>query len=166
MAHGDTLDVPVEVQEALYPLRVDRLQFRADSGGAGQYRGGLGVEKEMTALAPCTIRILVDRTGCPPWGVLGGHDGTPPATFVERPGEAPEKILKGSCELRPGDRVRILTSGGGGYGDPHRRDGARVAADVREGYVTPPAARELYAVVVDERGAVPEVETGSRDPAG
>jgi N-methylhydantoinase B len=159
MAHGDTLDVPAEVQEALYPLRVVRVLFRPDSGGAGKSRGGLGVEKEIEVLAACTIRVLIDRVGCPPWGVLGGGDGAPPVTYIEKPGETPESIQKAVRELKPGDRIRIMTSGGGGYGDALERDPARVAEDVRLGYVTAKAARDIYGVILDESGAVLERET-------
>jgi N-methylhydantoinase B len=159
MGHGDTRDVPIEAQEAMYPLRIDYTRFRQDSGGAGEFRGGLGLEKKVTALAPCQVRLLVERNGCPAWGIFGGCDGKPPMTTIERPGREPVASLKGLFDLEAGDAVSVLTGAGGGYGDSLKRDTTRVAADVRHGYVSRAAARDLYGVVLDDNGIVQESET-------
>ncbi len=162
MAHGDTLDVPVEALEALYPFRVDRVRLRPDSGGAGEFRGGLGVEKLYTMLAPGIARASMDRTQCAPWGIRGGKDGAPSETRIERQGQAPEVILKGVSELQEGDSARTLTGGGGGYGDPMKRDPARVLEDVREGYVSVAAALAEYGVAIDAQGNLLNEETARR----
>jgi N-methylhydantoinase B len=154
MAHGDTPDLPSETQEALYPMRIDLQNIRTDSGGAGEFRGGFGVEKLVTMLAPCILKLSFDRTGCPPWGIRGGLDGVAPRVLIERPGKPPEEKLKGNFQLVAGDKVRIMTSGGGGYGSPLKREPARVARDLRLGYVSRQAAKDIYGVVVDESGKV------------
>jgi len=159
MAHGDTPEVPAEAQEALYPLRIDLVRMRIDSGGAGEFRGGFGIEKLVTALAPCQLKLSFDRTGCPPWGIFGGKDGAPPEVAIERPGKPPEIRFKGTFPLQAGDRVRVKTSGGGGYGNPLKRDPAKVVRDVRLGYVSRQSARKDYGVALDDSGAVLADET-------
>ena len=159
MAHGDTLAIPVEVQEALFPLRVERWQVRQDSAGAGEWRGGTGLDKVVTPLVPCHVHVFNERTGCPPWGILGGHDGAAPRIAIERPGQAPEEARKANVPVGPGDRVHVLTSGGGGYGDPLMRDTDRVATDVRLGYISREAAWRDYGVALDPDGGVLDRET-------
>ncbi len=162
MNHGDTRDVPIEAQEALYPIRVEYVRFRADSGGPGTFRGGLGLEKLVTATLPCSIQTAVERTGCPAWGVAGGRDGRPPQTYLVRPGEPLVSILKGEHELRAGDQVLSLSGGGGGFGAPHDRDPAAVQADVRRGFVSRDAAAEDYGVILDEQCEILVAETLER----
>jgi N-methylhydantoinase B len=162
MSHGDTLDIPIEVQEALYPLRVEKWGIRPDSAGAGQWRGGIGLEKVMTPLAPCSVHVLNERIGCPPWGILGGKDGAAPRIDIERPGKEAAEVRKANVPVVPGDRVRVQTSGGGGYGDPLSRDPALVAADVRLGYVTRRAAASLYGVMIGEDGNLLGTETAAQ----
>ena len=159
MAHGDTLAIPVEVQEVLFPLRVERWQVRQDSAGAGEWRGGTGLDKVVTPLVPCHVHVFNERTGCPPWGILGGHDGAAPRVAVERPGQAPEEARKANVPVGPGDRVHVLTSGGGGYGDPLMRNADRVATDVRLGYISREAAWRDYGVAIDPDGSVLDRET-------
>lgn len=154
MSHGDTLDVPIEALEQLYPLRFERYEFRPDSGGAGEYRGGVGLEKILKTLAPTTIQLNFDRSGCAPWGVLGGKDAAVPETYIERPDAPPQAIMKGNLPLRVGDVLRVLSSGGGGYGDAFKRDPERVARDVHRGYITADSARADYGVVLDRAGGV------------
>ena len=151
MAHGDTLDVPAEVQEALYPLRLERMELRPDSGGAGRWRGSSGMEKHYRILAPCTLVTTVERTECPAWGVAGGEDARGATVFVERAGTAPVPLLKGQMALQPGDRVRTSTGGGGGFGPALERPADAVAQDVALGYVSPDAARASYRVAAHGR---------------
>jgi N-methylhydantoinase B len=146
--------VPIEAQEALYPLRVEKLAFTTDSGGAGEFRGGLGMEKVVTAVSPCTAALNIDRTQCPGWGILGGLDGRPSVAYHEHADHPPKKILKDFVELKAGEKIRVFSGGGGGYGDPHKRDPSAVARDVRLGYVSREVARNVYGVVLDETGEV------------
>jgi N-methylhydantoinase B len=160
LAHGDTLDVPVEVQEALYDLQVDRFGFRTDSGGAGEYRGGVGVDKAYTIKHPVKLTLTFERNGCPPWGLLGGRDGEAGYVEIERIGDARRKYLKATdVPLGPGDRVYVHTGGGGGYGPPLARDPATVARDVERGFVSRAAARTEYGVVLHDDGRVDEAAT-------
>lgn len=144
MAHGDTLDVPVEVQEALYPLRIESVAMVPDSAGAGEFRGGLGVAKTVTALAPCSVKLNFDRTVTPPWGILGGEAAAAPSVTITRSGGNVEHTMKGIVALGAGDRIEAVTSGGGGYGAPADRSDERVARDVRLGYVSAENAEKIY----------------------
>jgi N-methylhydantoinase B len=166
MSHGDTQDVPAEVQESLYPLRVEHARLRPDSGGAGQWRGGLGLERLYTVLAPTTARTSIDRNSCPPWGILGGGDGAPNRTSIEPHDAAPRELLKGFSELRPGDQARVQTGGGGGYGDPFARDPALVVEDVAEGLVSIDQARDLYGVAFAPDRDTIEHDATERDGSG
>lgn len=156
----------VEVVEQGQPLRVRSLTLRADSGGAGARRGGLGLRREVEVLADeALLSISSDKNLIPPFGIFGGAPGKPNRFFVERGGETlmpsgtPGKAA--GFPLRRGDVLVMETSGGGGFGDPLERADAAVLADVAAGYVTEEGAREDYAVVVRE-GALDAEETAAR----
>lgn len=162
---GDTHNSPVESVEAKYPLMVDRLALREGSGGAGRYRGGLGIERRVTARAPLTLNSQVDRMHCAPWGLAGGRDGLGNEVVVVGPeGEirdtANAKVL--SHRLRAGESFFARSGGGGGFGPPCEREPERVAFDVREGYVDADEARSVYGVVLDAKGSVDEGATRKR----
>ncbi|HDR9872822.1 TPA: hydantoinase B/oxoprolinase family protein [Burkholderia cenocepacia] len=159
MAHGDTLDVPVEAFEQLYPFRFEHYEVRADSGGAGEYRGGTGLEKLVTVLAPTRVQLNFERSGCAPWGVREGKDAAVPETYIERPDQLPVAIMKGTVDMQPHDRLRVRSSGGGGYGDPLKRAADSVVRDVRQGYVTVEGACRDYGVVVDGFDRLDDVAT-------
>jgi N-methylhydantoinase B len=143
-SHGDTQNVPVELQEALYPILIERLSLRTDSGGPGQRRGGLGVLKTCRVLAPCRLNTGFERAKCPPWGVHGGLDGETGKLVLERPGEEPKVLLKATVDLFPGDVVHVYSGGGGGFGSPLQRERVLVLEDVHRGYVSPAAAERIY----------------------
>ncbi len=159
MAHGDTRIIPTEVHEATYPLRIDEFSIRPDSGGPGEFRGGLGLLKRYTILAPCMLATYFERIKCPPWGVRGGGAGKPGSIFLHRRGEAAKDCLKAQIDLLPGDELVVETGGGGGFGPALARDPARVAADVASGYVTVTAAKTDYGIVLDDAGAPLDAET-------
>jgi N-methylhydantoinase A/oxoprolinase/acetone carboxylase beta subunit/N-methylhydantoinase B/oxoprolinase/acetone carboxylase alpha subunit len=151
LAHGDTRDVPVESQEALYPLRIDLIRFLPDSGGAGKFRGGLGLEKIYTILGPCKLTVTFIRHECPAWGLRGGQSGAVAYVEITRVGQPTKRLWKVSdTPLDLGDQVIICTGGGGGYGSPLDREPQLVLDDLRCGYITQPAAGEIYGIV---RGA-------------
>jgi N-methylhydantoinase B len=137
---------PVEVVESRTPsIRILRYGLRPDSGGAGRFRGGLGVERLYEFLQPAFITFSLERKVTPPWGLRGGHDGAVNGVEITAPDGAVRHVRKATQHpIAAGERVRILTGGGGGYGPPAERDPEAVRRDVREGYVTPEAACRDY----------------------
>jgi len=110
----NTLNTPIEVLEARYPLRVACYALRHGSGGAGQRPGGDGLIREFEFLAPAQVSLLTERRRHAPWGSGGGNDGMPGRNLLN--GEVlPPKVER---QVEPGDRLRIETPGGGGYGEP------------------------------------------------
>ncbi len=143
VCQGDVRNTPVELQEIRYPFLIETHALRDDSGGAGRYRGGLGVELTYKCLVPCQVNINFERTKLPPWGLHGGGDGGANYAVIRPADGAPErKILKGTqIPLKAGDSVAFFTAGGGGYGDPAERAKSAIEADLREGFVSAEAAR-------------------------
>ena len=139
--------VPAEVIESLSPLVMRRRELRADSGGAGTWRGGLGQVTEFTNRADgrWSVSCIVDRTKYPAPGLLGGKAGAP-GEFILGDGERPHP--KAQVDLKGGQVVHLNLPGGGGYGDPFSRDPELVRQDVIAGYVTREAAAQEYGVVV------------------
>ena len=160
--HGDTSDVPVEMQEAFHPYRFESYELRPDSGGPGARRGGLGVVKTYRITAPCRLNLKIERTECPPWGLAGGMDGKPADVEIRRAGGEVARVLKGDHGLAAGDVVVIRSGGGGGYGPPWRREPELVARDVALGCVTRGAAERDYGVVVREDGSIDSAATERR----
>ena len=155
--NGNCRNTPVEVFETRYPaFRIESYRLVADSGGPGEFRGGLGGERIFTVTVPeVTVSALLNRMKTKPWGVLGGGEGAIGGLWVRRSGTSewrtfveefgtmsPSKFS--GVTLRDGDQVRILMPGGGGYGDPRRRDPEAVRRDVAEGFVSAEAARTVY----------------------
>jgi N-methylhydantoinase B len=160
LGQGPARLAAVEVQETSGPVRVRRLALRADSGGAGRQRGGLGIEIEREALAGLSYHARYERTRDAPWGLAGGEAGAATSATIRRAGETLAPPSK--CEyfaLAPGDVETACTAGGGGFGAPCERDAERVRADVLEGYVTVEAARERYGVVL--KGETLEIDAGA-----
>ncbi len=164
--HGDTLEVPVELQEASYPYQVGWVRLRQDSGGAGAMRGGLGVEKSYRLKVPGRLWVQIERTRCPPWGLAGGHAAVTGRVEVHREGGETLVITKDDVALQAGDEVRVYTAGGGGYGEPLARDAARVHADAQSGYISRAAAERDYGVVIDAAGNLDVAQTRARRSGG
>jgi N-methylhydantoinase B len=128
---------PIEILESEYPCRITRFELVPDSGGAGEWRGGLAMQREYELLENATVVRRFNKTRFPPAGVAGGKDGTR-ARFVVRLGTPQEFETPASArfDMQAGERFLLQSAGGGGYGDPARRDSAVVARDVAEGYVS------------------------------
>jgi N-methylhydantoinase B len=156
MAHGDTRLIPIELQEALYPIRIEEMTLRPDSGGPGKFRGGIGYKKRYLVLAPCELFANFDRVACPPWGVQGGEAGQPGCVRVTRKQSgAVETLFKAeSHALEPGDIIEVETGGGGGYGPPRERAVELVQRDLRRGYISRGSAERDFAVIVGDDGTV------------
>ncbi len=151
--------VPVEVMEALAPIVVGRRELTLDSGGAGRFRGGLGQTMSFEVLTdePFLFSGLYERTRHPAPGLAGGNAGS---LGHVRSGTGEDQEPKTSRLLPPETSITIDIPGGGGFGPSEERDPARVLEDVKDGYVSPEAARERYRVVIDtESEAVDEAAT-------
>ena len=134
---GDLKNIPVEVQEARYPIRVHSYGLRPDSGGRGRWRGGLGVVREYEVLAEgVNVSTWFERTITPGWGLFGGEAGD--VTEVKMTtGDGTIDLLKVNQKPAPvGSRIMVATGGGGGYGDPAHRDQRDHDHDLANGYVT------------------------------
>jgi N-methylhydantoinase B len=117
----NTMNTPVEALEAYYPLRVRRYAIRRGSGGRGRYRGGDGIVRELELCARAQVTILTERRESAPWGLAGGAPGARGRDWAACGGRWRRLPAKASLSLDAGDRVRIETPGGGGFGRPRRR---------------------------------------------
>ena len=139
---------PVEIMEQNFPVLYRRYALHVGSGGAGQHRGGFGLDYEIELLrGQARASFVMDHGRVGPQGVLGGRDGAVNRVEVQRGAEVwvPPHLSKAQdIALQPGDRVRVRTPGGGGYGDPAARDPSLVAEDVRLGRYTAEEARQLF----------------------
>jgi N-methylhydantoinase B len=157
---------PVEILESLYPILFTQWALRPDSAGPGRHRGGLGAIYEIEALADdgAEVFLLGERGKFPPFGVNGGRAAALNRFVYESDsGEATPPLVSKitDIKIRRGQKVRLETPGGGGFGDPATRDLERVARDVRLGYVSRGAARDAYKVVLREDGS-PDPEATAR----
>jgi N-methylhydantoinase B len=156
-AAGFLLRDSVEIDEMKYPVRVREQRIMPDTEGAGRFRGAPGAYVEFEAV-DCTIDTvyLSDGTFNAPRGVRGGHDGAPARQRKrDRGGTLGDELgTYVRLDLEPGESIVSMSCGGGGYGPPDTRDPARVARDVREGWISAARARDVYRVAVDEGGNV------------
>ena len=146
-------NIPVEAQEAAQPIVVEHFGFIADSAGAGTFRGGSGIRRDLRFLADeGQLTNLSERQRFAPYGVFGGRPGRLARTVIN-PGPG-ERLVHGkqSCAFAHGDVISFQQSGAGGYGDPLARDPARVLEDVLDDYVSIEAARTAYGVVITGEG--------------
>ena len=145
---GISKTAPVEVMEQYYPILFRRFALREGSGGAGRHRGGFGVHYEIEVLrGDARASFVMDHGRFGPPGVEGGGDGAPNIVRIHRDGQVfvPEHLSKDQdIPLKAGDRVEVMTPGGGGYGPARERDSALIARDVRRGYYTPDEAARLF----------------------
>ena len=144
----------IEIIESEFPTRVLRFELIKDSGGAGEFRGGLGIRREYVNLADARFSIRSSKHVIPPLGAAGGGEGRT-GDITINPGSDEEKHLPtryADYPLKSGDVFRLDTPGGGGLGDARKRDPKAVLADVIEGYVSSERAARDYAVVVTKNG--------------
>ncbi len=149
----NSMNTPIEVLETLYPIRFLKYEMRTDSGGAGKWRGGVGLERSWRLLSSsATLSVLAERTLIAPSGIFGGREGIK-GKFVLRKSDGREIQLKSKCTIRleQGDVFVARTPGGGGYGNPFERDPKAVLRDVVNGLVSRKSAKQDYGVVFDQR---------------
>jgi N-methylhydantoinase B len=162
MNDGDTHNSPVELLETKHPLVVESYALVPDSGGAGRYRGGLGCQRWVRLRADLRLTSHIDRARCAPWGLFGGLEALPNRIAIRQDGKVKDDFGNAkiyTLALKDGDAVMMRGGGGGGFGSPLERPAARVAEDVRQGYVSADAARAQYGVVLDGAFAVDEAAT-------
>lgn len=150
---GDTYNYSIELMEAKFPFLMRRYGFNTDDGsGAGRRRGGFGLVREYELLSDDTVlHASYGRTRTTPWGIDGGRPGTTNYIQVQRNGsdDAVRLYRPSNFALRRGDRVAVVTGGGGGWGDPADRRVEEIAADIRDGYITVERAMRDYGVEAD-----------------
>jgi N-methylhydantoinase B len=141
----NTMNTPVEEIERSMPLMMVKYEFRPDSSGAGEWRGGSGLVRRYRILADrTTFTVLADRERHSPWGLLGGRPGRRTEVLVRRGGMESRVPAKTTLVLDSGDEVEVRTAGGGGFGPPAKRRRSSVSRDVADGLVSPAASRRAY----------------------
>ena len=156
------VNIPCEFLESYYPLRIEKWETIADTGGSGLHRGGNGVDVAYRFLEPGTIAIHDDRWLTYPWGVNGGEPGTRGTKWLDR-ADGSHQVLPSKCHdvpVRPGDVLHFVTWGGGGWGDGLEREPELVALEVRRGLVSATGARR-YGVVADADGVLDRAGTAA-----
>ena len=155
--NGNCRMIPTEVLEVRYPFLIEQFALVPDSGGAGQYRGGLGVTKQYLCRdVPITISHMGDRHKSAPWGLHGGGEAAKASLYIKRKDStewrsaiedsgkiSPSKFA--GMTLNPGDRIWLTTAGGGGWGEVQARAPESIAEDIQEGWVSPANAQTVYA---------------------
>jgi N-methylhydantoinase B len=147
----NVMNTPVEAVETEFPVRVERYELARDSGGAGRFRGGLGVRRQWRVLADETsVNLRMDRFKFSSPGIFGAKPAQM-SKAVLNPGDAKERALTSKIaglRLHQGDLLSVEFAGGGGWGDPLERDPERVRQDIVRDYVSPASAHDVYGVVL------------------
>lgn len=154
-ALGESRNTPAEIVEERFPILVEEYRLRQDSGGAGRYRGGLGVQRRWHVLEDISLISVIEQTKRPAWGVDQGKDSVPNRLTIGWGSDDAREVAKvAGYPVRRGQRILLETGGGGGWGNPHERPTEVVLADVIDGYVSPEGAEADYGVVtiVNEDG--------------
>jgi len=138
-------NLPIETIEARYPLLMEEYALRPDSGGAGEFRGGLGLVRQYRLLADSAVlQLRADRHEHPPYGLFGGGPAASSRNLIDRGSGFEVLPAKVTLEIGKDTVIRHEQAGGGGWGEPRRRDRAAIAADIGNGKVTPEAAARDY----------------------
>jgi N-methylhydantoinase B len=145
---------PIEIVESEFPCRLRRFELIPDSGGAGEYRGGMSFRREYEVLAAATLVYRCDRSRFAPQGLSGGAAGAN-SRLTLHPGTARAQVMSSSCrlELVAGDTFEIRAAAGGGFGSPRKRDPIALRDDVENGYISAEGLARDYGRRVDELGS-------------
>lgn len=144
----NTRNASTEIIELEHPLRVDKYALIPDSGGAGMFRGGVGITREITCLTTCGVSILPTRLQINPYGLFGGEGGATASCGIQL---STGEVVINSRSAESGTKTFIRTAGGGGWGDPLERDIKRVEWDALNGYINLEAALDVYGCVIDPK---------------
>jgi N-methylhydantoinase B len=138
-------NLPIETIEARYPLLMEEYSLRPDSGGAGQFRGGMGLVRQYRLLAESAVlQLRADRHEHPPYGLFGGQPAASSRNLIDRGAGFEVLPAKLTLEIGRDTVIRHEQAGGGGWGDPAKRSRAAIASDIANGKVTPEAAAKDY----------------------
>jgi N-methylhydantoinase B len=161
VCQGDVRNGSIEGIELKCPVVVESRELRADSCGAGKFRGGLGIDMRVKNLVEGKWNFeMPRRSKRPPWGIRGGTPGEPGGYLLKRSGEKKFTMMGGfHIPVAIGAEAIVRTGGGGGWGHPLERDPAQVMQDVAEGFISAGAARRLYGVVVRGNMSLDETAT-------
>ena len=163
---GISKTTPIEVMEQYYPVLFEEYSLHEGSGGAGEHRGGFGVNYTIRLRrGNARASMVMDHGRTGPLGALGGADGGVNKVRIEKGATCyiPPHLSKDQdIELQPDDRIYVSTPGGGGFGDPYKRDPQRVARDVARGYYTAAQAENLFGVILGAGGAVDTARTEAK----
>lgn len=154
MGNGETYNMPIEIAEARYGVRVENYSLRCDGEGAGQYIGGSGVIRSYKTLSDGQeLTASFGRHQFQPWGTNKGENGS--SSYIKIQKENGEVIgpfgVSSRLKLDKGDTIHLVTATGGGYGDPAKRDEQAVLRDVKNGYITAEQAEKKFGVIVNDR---------------
>ena len=157
----------IEVTESEQPIQIPRYELAVDRAGTGEHRGGVPFYRDYKILADdVVLQCRADRQRVRPYGLFGGRAGKPGESFIDPEGRCEKAASKITMEAKKGDVFRYVLPGGGGWGDPLKRDPAAVAKDLRNELISPETAEKDYGVVVDrETWAVDEAATAARRSA-
>lgn len=166
LVNGGFRNIPAEVYETKFPVRIEEFSLRRDSGGPGRWRGGCGVIRTYKLLEDCFGALWFERSKTTAWGLKGGSDGAGPRNTITLPDGSTESLLKMRARgFEAGTVVETRTGGGGGYGNAKARPFDEVLADVRQGLVSKKAAMDQYGVCITEELTVDEAASEPRIPA-
>ncbi len=140
----NTMNTPIEDIELFMPVRVKRYEFRENSSGAGEFRGGSGIIRSFEILSDSTFTVVADREKFAPWGLYGGKDGTKTKVFLVRKGTRKTIRVKSTTQLKTGDIITIETAGGGGYGNPDLRSTEKITDDLNNAIISSKYAEKYY----------------------
>lgn len=143
----------IEVWESRTPFVTERVEFARDSGGIGEFRGGPGLDIHYRAIRDLYVTMPWERVKSPPFGLFGGGEARPNRVTIEFPDGSSETFTKASAVFVPaGSLVRLETGGGGGVGDPAKRESASIARDIEDGYISAEAAEVAYGYAAEKEG--------------
>ena len=154
MGNGETYNMPIEIAEARYGIRVENYSLRCDGQGAGEFIGGSGVIRSYKTLSDDQeLTASFGRHLYKPWGMNEGKDGS--SSYIEIEKENGEIVgpfgVSSRMKLDKGDTIHLVTATGGGYGNPAKRNEKAVLQDVKNGYITSTQAKEEFGVLVNDK---------------
>ncbi|AZS35710.1 Acetophenone carboxylase delta subunit [Microbacterium lemovicicum] len=152
LSESTVRNTPLEVLEARSGMRFERIEIRTDSGGAGRFRGGSGITRDIRFVAEGELLSVIKKTKTRPWALDGGQEPEPNQVIVFPGTDREARVSTKRTPVTAGDLIRIESAGGGGHGDPRSRDPEAVRRDLAEGYISERTARDVYGLT-DMEGA-------------